>query len=123
MDAAEWTAAFGPFDDGATRSRSTRSSMTKAIRDGRPAHGDFCIRTPNAGAPIEAAAFPIVASGRAPRRDDHVLAARERLGGTRPRGGKGLGRARIGAGPRAGDEPLRGQHLVHAGHVRERRAS
>ena len=38
-------------------------SLTKAIRDGRPAHGNFRIRTAaNPEQPIEAAAFPIVAS-------------------------------------------------------------
>ena len=63
MTAAEWTAAFGPLSQDGDPLEFDEVSLTKAIRDGRPAHGSFRIRTAtNPEQPIEAAAFPIVAS-------------------------------------------------------------
>ncbi len=63
MSAAEWTAAFGPLSSEGAPLQFDEVSLTKAIRDGRPAHGNFKIRTQtNSEQPIEAAAFPIVAS-------------------------------------------------------------
>jgi PAS domain-containing protein len=63
MTAAEWTAAFGPLSQDGDPLEFDEVSLTKAIRDGRPAHGSFRIRTAtNPEQAIEAAAFPIVAS-------------------------------------------------------------
>src|SRR5687767_6694772 len=63
MSAAEWTAAFGPLSGEGDPLEFDEVSLTKAIREGRPAHGNFRIRTAtNSEQPIEAAAFPIVAS-------------------------------------------------------------
>jgi PAS domain-containing protein len=63
MTVAEWTDAFGPLSSEGGRLDFDELSLTKAIRDGRPAHGSFRIRTASdPEQPIEAAAFPIVAS-------------------------------------------------------------
>src|SRR5687767_3077515 len=63
MTAEEWTATFGPLSAEGDPLEFDEVSLTKAIRDGRPGHGSFCIRTTtNAEQPIEAAAFPIVAN-------------------------------------------------------------
>lgn len=63
MSAEEWTAAFGPIASGGEAMSVDELSLTEAIRQGRPAHGDFTIRTAKEGGRrIEAAAFPIVAS-------------------------------------------------------------
>jgi PAS domain-containing protein len=60
MTAEEWTAAFGPFSDGGAPLDVDTITLTQAIRDGRPAHGNFRIRTArNTEEEIEAAAFPI----------------------------------------------------------------
>jgi PAS domain-containing protein len=63
MTVDQWTQAFGPLSADGDALEFDELSLTKAIRDGRPAHGNFCIRTAgNPEQPIEAAAFPIVAS-------------------------------------------------------------
>ena len=63
MTVDEWTHAFGPLSSDGDSLEFYELSLTKAIRDGRPAHGSFRIRTAeNPEQPIEAAAFPIVAS-------------------------------------------------------------
>lgn len=63
MSASEWTRAFGPIASGGDALSVDELSLTDAIRHGRPAHGDFTIRTASEeGKEIEAAAFPIVAS-------------------------------------------------------------
>ena len=63
MSAEEWTAAFGPFDRDGSPVEVDSLAITEAIRSGRPAHGTFSIRTAGGErAPIEASAFPIVAS-------------------------------------------------------------
>jgi PAS domain-containing protein len=63
MSVGEWTETFGPLSSDGAPLEFDELSLTKAIRDGRPAHGDFRIRTAaNPEQPIEAAAFPIVAS-------------------------------------------------------------
>ena len=63
MSAEEWTATFGPLSGEGDPLEFDEVSLTKAIRDGRPGHGSFRIRTAtNHEQPIEAAAFPIVAS-------------------------------------------------------------
>jgi PAS domain-containing protein len=63
MTAEQWTHAFGPFGkDGAPMDVDTLA-VTEAIRAGRPAHATFEIRTGSGTMqPIEASAFPIVAS-------------------------------------------------------------
>jgi PAS domain-containing protein len=63
MTAEEWTTTFGPMDSNGRPLSVDQLAITDAIRAGRPAHGEFRIRT--AGGleqPIEASAFPIVAS-------------------------------------------------------------
>ena len=63
MSVVEWTEAFGPISQDGDPLDFDEVSLTKAIREGRPAHGKFRIRTAaNPEQPIEAAAFPIVAS-------------------------------------------------------------
>ena len=63
MTAEEWTTAFGPLDRDGKPLDVDRLAITEAIRDGRPAHGEFQIRHANGSlAPIEASAVPIVAS-------------------------------------------------------------
>jgi PAS domain-containing protein len=62
MTADEWTAAFGPLDRDGQPMDVDEIPITTAIRDGRPAHGEFWIRSANGSKPIEASAFPIVAS-------------------------------------------------------------
>jgi PAS domain-containing protein len=63
MSAEQWTAAFGPLDTAGTPVEVDSLAVTAAIRDGRPSHGTFTIRTAGGvQAAIEASAFPIVAS-------------------------------------------------------------
>jgi PAS domain-containing protein len=63
MSVVEWTEAFGPISQDGDPLDFDEVSLTKAIREGRPAYGKFRIRTAaNPEQPIEAAAFPIVAS-------------------------------------------------------------
>ncbi|MGH2954325.1 MAG: hypothetical protein ACRDK9_09960 [Solirubrobacterales bacterium] len=62
MTADEWTTAFGPLDRDGNPMDVDQIPITTAIRDGRPAHGEFWIRSANGSEPIEASAFPIVAS-------------------------------------------------------------
>lgn len=63
MDVAEWTSAFGPLDRDGAPLQFDELSLTKAIQAGRPGHGQFCIRTSaDPKQPVEAAAFPIVAT-------------------------------------------------------------
>ena len=63
MSADEWTAAFGPFDKDGSPVAVDSLEVTAAIREGRPSHGSFTIRTAGGDrAAIEASAFPIVTS-------------------------------------------------------------
>lgn len=63
MTAEEWTAVYGPFDDDGRPLEFDTITLTEAIREGRPAHGSFCIRTARSEVePIEATALPIVAN-------------------------------------------------------------
>jgi len=63
MTRDEWTAAFGPFTENGRSLAYDNLSLVEAVRNGRPAHGRFRIRTAHASErTIEAAAFPIVAS-------------------------------------------------------------
>jgi len=61
MPAAQWLATFGPFDDSGEPMQLEDSPLTKALRNGRPAHADFCIRSARGDRyEIEASAVPIV---------------------------------------------------------------
>jgi PAS domain-containing protein len=59
----EWTSTYGPFGDDGTPMALDDLPTTQAIRNGRPAHGVFRIRSASgAEHEIESSAFPIVAS-------------------------------------------------------------
>jgi PAS domain-containing protein len=63
MTAEEWSTNFGPLDSNGKPMEVDQLALTAAIRDGRPAHGEFRIR--GAGGeekPVEASAFPVVAN-------------------------------------------------------------
>ena len=62
MSAQEWTATFGPLGEDDQPLEVDQIAITAAIREGRPAHGEFRIRSANGARLIEASAFPIVAS-------------------------------------------------------------
>ena len=61
MSAAEWTAVFGPLSDERDPIPVDDLSLTAALRNGRPAHGRFCIRSAEGTEhTIEASAFPLI---------------------------------------------------------------
>lgn len=63
MDADQWTRAFGPFGSDGVPVDVDALKTTEAIREGRPAHARFTIRTADGSSEaVEASAFPIVAS-------------------------------------------------------------
>lgn len=63
MEADQWTRNFGPFGPDGAPVDVDALKTTEAIREGRPAHAKFTIRTGSGSSqPIEASAFPIVAS-------------------------------------------------------------
>jgi PAS domain-containing protein len=63
MEADQWTRAFGPFGSDGAPIDVDALKTTEAIREGRPAHARFTIRTADGSSEaIEASAFPIVAS-------------------------------------------------------------
>jgi PAS domain-containing protein len=63
MDPQEWTGSFGPFDEEGNPISIEELQITGALREGRPAHSHFCIRSAKGTEhSIEAAAFPIIAS-------------------------------------------------------------
>jgi PAS domain-containing protein len=60
MTADEWTARFGPFERDGKPVSVEELDLTRALRDGRPAHARFCIRAHDGEErPIEASALPI----------------------------------------------------------------
>jgi PAS domain-containing protein len=63
--AAQWLARFGPFDESGEPMELEASPLTKSLRDGRPAHAGFRVRSAS-GEPraIEASAVPIIGSDR-----------------------------------------------------------
>jgi PAS domain-containing protein len=64
MSADQWTARFGPFERDGQPVSVEELELTRALRDGRPAHARFCIRGGDGEQrPIEAAAMPISGSG------------------------------------------------------------
>ena len=63
MSPEEWTSTYGPFDSEGNPVELDELPTTRAVRDGRPAHAVFTIRSANGGKrEIESSAFPIVAS-------------------------------------------------------------
>jgi PAS domain-containing protein len=63
MSPEEWTATYGPFDANGDPLELDELPTTRAVRDVRPAHAVFTIRSANGGQrEIESSAFPIVAS-------------------------------------------------------------
>jgi len=63
MTPEEWTSKYGPFDADGKPVELDELPTTRAVRDGRPAHAVFTIRSANGGTrEIESSAFPIVAS-------------------------------------------------------------
>ncbi len=61
MTAEEWTTAFGPFGAGGEPIPYEENKLTKSLREGRPAHGNFriCVAG-NVHQEIAASAIPIV---------------------------------------------------------------
>ena len=63
MPAKEWLETFGPFDDFGQPIDMEELQLTQALRDGRPAHANFRIRSTKGDEhSIEASALPIVGS-------------------------------------------------------------
>ena len=57
----EWSSSFGPLDDEGQTIPIEELPLTQALRDGRPAHAEFCVRSiDGANHRIEASAMPIV---------------------------------------------------------------
>jgi PAS domain-containing protein len=64
MPAEEWSHAVGPFGDDGTPIPIEKLPTTKALRQGRPAHGKFTVRSMTGDDyEIESTALPIVAEG------------------------------------------------------------
>jgi PAS domain S-box-containing protein len=64
MDARDWGHTLAPFDETGERTPIEDRAMTKALRRGKPAHGEFRIRSAKGDEyEIEASALPIVAEG------------------------------------------------------------
>ena len=64
MSADQWTGRFGPFDDAGEPIPIEDLELTQTLREGRPAHSRFCIRSSlGEQHSIEASALPIVGSG------------------------------------------------------------
>jgi PAS domain-containing protein len=64
MAVGEWTQAFGPYDEQGDPINYEETPLTVALRDGRPHHATFRIRTAGGDRrEIEASAVPIVGSG------------------------------------------------------------
>jgi PAS domain-containing protein len=63
MDPQEWTGSFGPFNEDDEPVSLDDLDITHSLRERRPAHSKFCIRSAKGVKhSIEAAAFPIIAS-------------------------------------------------------------
>jgi PAS domain-containing protein len=64
MPAEEWGRAVGPFSDNGEPMPIDDIPTTQALREGRPAHGRFTVRSVKGDEyEIEASALPIVAEG------------------------------------------------------------
>jgi PAS domain-containing protein len=61
LDPDAWTAAFGPLDDEGEAIPLEDLPLTTALREGRPAHAEFCVRAADGEIHrIAASAMPIV---------------------------------------------------------------
>jgi PAS domain-containing protein len=61
LDPEAWTAAFGPLDDEGEPIPLEELPLTTALREGRPAHAEFCVRGGDGEIHrIAASAMPIV---------------------------------------------------------------
>ena len=61
MDPSEWIGSFGPFDEDGNPIDVDELALTQALRDGRPAHANFTIRsTKGEQHQIAASGMPIV---------------------------------------------------------------
>jgi PAS domain-containing protein len=57
----EWGALFGPFGDDGAAIPYDELPLVSAVRDGRPAHASFKVRSADGDEhPVEASAFPIL---------------------------------------------------------------
>jgi PAS domain-containing protein len=64
MGPEEWGTAFGPFDQNGEQIPFDQLPLTIALRNGRPAHATFTIRSlEGAEHEIEVSAMPIMAAG------------------------------------------------------------
>ena len=65
MTPEDWIATFGPFDEDRNPVLIDQLPTTQSVRDGRPMHARFTIRSANGDEHrIEASAVPIMASER-----------------------------------------------------------
>jgi PAS domain-containing protein len=63
MSPEQWTSTYGPFGADGKPVELDELPTTRAVREGRPAHAVFTIRSANgAMREIESSAFPIIAS-------------------------------------------------------------
>src|SRR4051794_8328170 len=63
MEPERWTATFGPFDDSGRPVSLDGLPLAEALREGRPAHSKFLVRsTTGEEHPIEASALPLIAA-------------------------------------------------------------
>jgi PAS domain-containing protein len=60
MSAQEWTAEFGPFDNSDDPLPYDEIPLVVAVREGRPAHGNFRIAAAGGAREVAASAIPIV---------------------------------------------------------------
>lgn len=64
MEAKDWARTLSPYGEGGEPMPIEERAMTKALRQGKPAHGHFKIRSVRGDEhEIEASAMPIVAEG------------------------------------------------------------
>ena len=64
MEADDWAHRLSPYGEGGKLMPIEEREMTKALRQGKPAHGRFKIRSARGeGYEVEASALPIVAEG------------------------------------------------------------
>jgi len=64
LDLEEWTRRFGPFDEDDEPFPVAELPLTRALREGRPAHDEFSVRSADGVKHrIAASAMPIVGTG------------------------------------------------------------
>jgi PAS domain-containing protein len=59
MEPDEWTRAFGPLDDDGEPIPLEQLALTKVLREGRPMHTTYRIRSDRGVQDIEASSFPL----------------------------------------------------------------